>query len=414
MKMRVAPWLARGVRCSRHWVAHVAASALVIIPPYATVSSPSVRPLIPVVAYSTRAIATVTTSPLRWPKEGSAAIFVPQLGLTQTNNDYERPIASLTKLMTVYVALRRLPLLPGQSGPCTTVTAAQYAAYQADLVNGLSTITIATGEQLCENQLIEGALVHSGADYADLLAVMAWGSIPVFVNHMNTTAAQLGMDETNYADVVGINPNSQSTALDQAHLAALLMANPVFAYDVDQNTVTLPLAGTLGSYSPYLNHFGIIGVKTGRDATAGGCDVMARVVAYRGQRVLEYTVVLGQGGTDVLLTAANVALALSLSDHVNDMKVRLAKDTTLGYVLFGHSLTAFVLQASLSHDPIWVAYGQLSPLYPTRLVVTAPRSAWAPGVRVGSLIVQLPQGVVRLAVTVKNPVDLPGGSQRLR
>ena len=63
-----------------------------------------------------------TPPPLAWPSQGSAAIDVPALGITRVWHNRVVPIASLTKLMTVYVALKRFPLSIGQTGPCLTVS----------------------------------------------------------------------------------------------------------------------------------------------------------------------------------------------------------------------------------------------------------------------------------------------------
>ena len=394
-----------GRAVARSWWARGTLGALMVVPSYAAVTTP---PSPTPVVTSVGLVATDTTlTPLDWPVSGSAALYIPQLGVEQSNNDEERPIASLTKMMTAYEALRRLPLLPGQSGPCFTVSKAQEVSYANDVAQGLSTIEIAQGEQLCESQLVQGIFVHSGADFARMLALMAWPSLPIFIRHMNLDAQKLGLNSTHYADVVGIDANSQSTALDQAHLAAVLMQNPVVARDADMNTVTLPLAGTLGSYSPLLNQFGIVGVKTGVTDAAGGCYVMARLVSYHGQRVLEFSVVLGQGGANVLITAANVALALSESALVNYTYVHLRAGTTVGSVIWNGGRTALVLDENLSYPVRWVPYGQPSTPYATRLTLRPIRLGLYPGAPVGSLRVALPTGPVSIPVTVTTPLVAP-------
>ena len=40
------------------------------------------------------------------------------------------PIASLTKMMTAYVALKNLPLALGETGPCHVVTSDDVETYQ--------------------------------------------------------------------------------------------------------------------------------------------------------------------------------------------------------------------------------------------------------------------------------------------
>ena len=118
-------------------------------------------------------------------------------------------------------------------------------------------------------------LVHSADNYADLLARWDAGSHPAFVAKMNADAGALGMDHSHFADASGVDPASESTASDLLRVAAPDMANPAFAAIVKMSSVTLPVAGTISTYTPLLGLQGIIGVKSGYTTEAGGCDVLA-------------------------------------------------------------------------------------------------------------------------------------------
>ena len=62
-------------------------------------------------------------------------------------------------------------------------------------------------------------------------------------------------------------------------------------------SVTLPVAGTLSTYTPLIGLRGIIGVKSGFTAAAGGCDVLAVVTnGARAPTVLLPAAVTGQTG----------------------------------------------------------------------------------------------------------------------
>ena len=69
------------------------------------------------------------------------------------------------------------------------------------------------------------------------------------------------MDHTHYADPSGFDQGSQSTAGDLLKVAAVDMANPTFASIVRMSSVTLPVAGTISTYTPWLGYFGVIGVE---------------------------------------------------------------------------------------------------------------------------------------------------------
>jgi hypothetical protein len=153
---------------------------------------------------------------------------------------------------------------------------------------------------LCESDLLNGLLVHSASNYAVLLANMVAGSTTRSSQLMNQTAASLGLTGTTYVDVSGYDPGSVSTALDQARLAVLLMKSPLVRSIVDQPSVTLPDAGTVDSFTPYVGTDNVIGVKSGRTVAAGGCDVMAMTFKFGATTRTLYAVVLGQEGGDLL------------------------------------------------------------------------------------------------------------------
>jgi hypothetical protein len=133
-----------------------------------------------------------------------------------------------------------------------------------------------TGITLCESVLLRGMLVHSAADYAQLLVTLVGMHEPTFVTAMNQAARSLGLHRTNYADVTGISDGDLSTAQNQATLAADLMTDePVVQGIVDLPEVSLPVVGVVESFTPFVGQGNVVGVKSGFTNAAGGCDVMA-------------------------------------------------------------------------------------------------------------------------------------------
>ncbi|MHB1089437.1 MAG: D-alanyl-D-alanine carboxypeptidase family protein, partial [Acidimicrobiales bacterium] len=248
---------------------------------------------------------------IAWPQGGSAALIIPSLGVSLSHNSTLMPIASLTKMMTAYVVLKKLPLRIGETGPCISVSAADVATYEAMIQSDQSNALVSVGEQLCEIDLLEGLLVHSANNYSVMLANMVSGNTTDFVALMNQTAASLGFVGTHYVDPSGYDPGSVSTALDQGLLAQQLMKSPLVRSIVDRTSVTLPVAGTVGSYTPYVGIDHVIGVKSGRTSAAGGCDVMAMQFLDGATVHTVYSVVLDQRGGDLLGPAGDAALALA-------------------------------------------------------------------------------------------------------
>lgn len=298
--------------------------------------------LSPIVATSTG------TSSLVWPSLGSAALDIPSLGVEKSWHNEAVPIASLSKLMTAYVVLKKFPLSIGQTGPCITVSDGDVATYESLDQEDQSSVVVYAGESLCESDLLNGLLVHSASNYAVLLANMVAGSTTAFVATMNETAVSLGLTGTTYVDVSGYDPGSVSTALDQARLAVLLMKSPLVRSIVDQPSVTLPGAGTVASFTPYVGTDDVIGVKSGRTVAAGGCDVMAMTFKFGATTRTLYAVVLGQEGGDLLGPAGDAALALANSARMVQVpRVHVFRATTsLGTIGWGSHRTSFGVEAT--------------------------------------------------------------------
>jgi D-alanyl-D-alanine carboxypeptidase (penicillin-binding protein 5/6) len=127
---------------------------------------------------------------------------------------------------------------------------------------------------------------------------------------MNADAAALGMTQSHFADPSGVAAGSQSTPYDLLKVTSRDMTDPVFASLVRQSSITLPVAGTISTYTPFLGFDGVIGVKSGFTSAAGGCDVLAVVRQVHGVPTLLLAAVTGLQGPAVLAQAGLHALAL--------------------------------------------------------------------------------------------------------
>jgi len=211
-------------------------------------------------------------------------------------------------VMTAYLTLRRYPLDGDAEGFTITVTAAQAQAAAESAAESQSVVAVRAGEQLTERQLLEGLLIPSGNNFAQMLAVHMAGSETRFTADMNAEARALGMSQTNYSDPSGFDPDTVSTAADQLRVLRRAMRFPVFRQIVSMAVVTLPVAGTLTNYNPLIAE-GYAG-KTGSDSAAKGCLAFFTDVTAGGHRLAAVGVVMGQGegsDTSALLAAAGEA-----------------------------------------------------------------------------------------------------------
>jgi serine-type D-Ala-D-Ala carboxypeptidase (penicillin-binding protein 5/6) len=176
--------------------------------------------------------------------------------------DERHAIASTTKLMTAYLALHDLALDRVLTAP----------AYQP--VTGESLLGLRAGDRITVRGLLYGLLLASGNDAAVALADGTAGSVGAFVERMNSAAARLGLDDTHYANPIGLDQDGNySTARDLTRLATELRRDPEFRKIVNTPSTTVTSGGrtikvedrnTLVRTVPWVN-----GVKTGFTNDAG-------------------------------------------------------------------------------------------------------------------------------------------------
>ena len=247
-------------------------------------------------------------SAVSWPQQGQAALVLGHARPAASPDQQPVPIASLAKVMTAYLTLKRYPLSGAQDGFTIAVTGAEAQAAAPAAAQRQSVVALQAGEELTERQLLEALLIPSGNNIARMLAARVAGSETRFIAEMNAEARALGMDHTIYTDPSGFDPGTVSTAADQLRVFQQAMRFPVFRQIVSMPSVTLPVAGTLTNYNPLIAE-GYAG-KTGSDSAAGGCLAFFTHVTVGGRRLTAVGVVLGQGeGSDTseILAAAGRA-----------------------------------------------------------------------------------------------------------
>ncbi len=206
------------------------------------------------------------------------------LPLSEKNADAAVEPASLTKLMTAYLAFSAIKegrLTLGQSLPVSQ------RAWKAEG----SRMFLDPRKPAQVDDLLRGMIVQSGNDACVVLAEAIAGSEESFVVMMNETAKNLGMTNTHFMDSTGLpQPKHLTTARDLARLtSALIRTFPEFykIYSTKSfryNGITQPNRNRLLFIDPTVD-----GVKTGHTESAGYCLIAS---ARRDQRRL-VSVVLG-------------------------------------------------------------------------------------------------------------------------
>lgn len=232
------------------------------------------------------------------------------------NVDQRMYPASLTKMMTGILAL--------ESGRMEETAVATYEALKTITLED-SHMGILVGEELTMTDLVNGMLVYSANDAANVIAVQLAGSIEGFVELMNAKARELGLDGTHFMNPCGVqDENHYTTARDLAVLAEYCMQNESFreivkkpAYHIDptnkyMQSRDLPATNLFLSTARSATHLykPCTGIKTGTTEAAGHCLVVT--AAYNDMNLL--AVVLKCEDTDVKQGAYSYITARNLFD----------------------------------------------------------------------------------------------------
>ena len=192
--------------------------------------------------------------------------------LTESNSGQRLPPASLTQLMTAYVAT--LEINRGRIKESDMVTVSEHAWR-----TGGSRMFIKVGTQVSVGDLLHGIIIQSGNDASVALAEHIAGSEDAFADMMNTTAQKLGMQNTHFMDATGLpDPNHYSSAHDMAILARAIINADAQHYAIYSqkeffwNNIKQPNRNLLLWRDKTVD-----GLKTGHTDEAGYCLVASAV-----------------------------------------------------------------------------------------------------------------------------------------
>jgi D-alanyl-D-alanine carboxypeptidase (penicillin-binding protein 5/6) len=186
------------------------------------------------------------------------------------------PIGSIAKVMTALVVLHQKPLTGDEPGPAYTITGQDVDFFYQVVDENGSSLSVTSGEQFTERQLLLALLLPSANNIAETLAVWVTGSQTALVADLNAEAQTMGMTQTVFADASGFSPQTVSTAADLVKLGQAALANPTLAALVATPSAVMPDGSTVQNLDSDLTTVpGWLGIKTGSTSQAGGCFLFA-------------------------------------------------------------------------------------------------------------------------------------------
>lgn len=222
--------------------------------------------------------------------------------LHATNADTRLHPASLTKMMTLYIAFEAVE--NGELSMDTLVTISRNAAAEPPSKLGLR-----AGQKIQLRYLVRAAAIKSANDAATAIGEAISGSEAAFVRRMNRTAKALGMTRTTFRNAHGLTAEGHlSTARDMTILGRhVLYDYPEYYNLFSRRSEDASVRTVSNTNSRLLNAYkGADGIKTGY-TRAAGFNLVAS--AERGQERIIATVF---GGRSTVSRNQKVAELLDL------------------------------------------------------------------------------------------------------
>ena len=230
--------------------------------------------------------------------------------LYEKNADDRRPIASITKVMTLLLTFEALEA--GQIHLDDLVPVSEHAYHM-----GGSQIWLEPGEEMTLNDMLKAICISSANDAAVAVAEYVGGSETAFAEKMNARAAELGMANTHFVNACGLDEAGHlSTARDVATMSREMLLHHTEVRDycsIWMDTLRGGATQLVNTNKLLKSYSGITGLKTG---TTGGAGVCISASAERdGLRLI--AVVLGSSSGKERFAAATALLDYGFAHYEN-------------------------------------------------------------------------------------------------
>ena len=213
-------------------------------------------------------------------------------GMTLAEKNADEPMhpASMSKIMTLYIAFEHL------TDGRLTMEDSFIVSKKAWRMKG-SRMFLEVNSKVTVGELLRGIIVQSGNDASIVIAEGLSGSEAAFADLMNEKAAQLGLDDSHFVNATGWpDPEHVTTARDVAELSRRIVADFPEYYALFAEKSYTYNGIRQGNRNPLLYRYdGADGLKTGYTVASGhGLAASAK----RGEQRL-VLVVNGLNGVDV-------------------------------------------------------------------------------------------------------------------
>ncbi len=253
--------------------------------------------------------------------------------LHSRNADTRLHPASLTKMMTLYIAFQAIQR--GEISLDSEIRITREAAAEPP-----SRLGLRSGQTIRLRYLIRAAAVKSANDAATAIGIAISGSQEAFARRMNATARAMGMNDTSFVNMHGLTERGhRSTARDMTTLGRHVIYDfPQYYNLFSRRTADAGMAEVRNTNRRLLNAYdGADGIKTGY-TSAAGYNLVAS--ARRGDQRIIATVF---GGTSTPARNARIAELLDMGFERAPASTRLRRPEVPGYAPGGSTVSNLIV-----------------------------------------------------------------------
>ena len=181
------------------------------------------------------------------------------------------PPASMSKLMTVYILMKKIK--DGSIKLDDTFSVSENAWRKGGAATGGSTMFLSIGDNVSVENIIKGIVIQSGNDACIVVAENIAGTEENFAELMNKTAAELGLKNSSFANSTGLpHPDQKMSMEDLAILSRHIISEFPDLYHYFKEKEFKYNNINQGNRNPLLYSMpGADGLKTGHTEEAGFC-----------------------------------------------------------------------------------------------------------------------------------------------
>ncbi len=291
--------------------------------------------------------------------------------LAESHADDRLDPASLTKMMTSYVVGQALKSGKIKSSDPVTIGQDAWATGNPKL-RGSSVMFLKPGTQVSVADLNRGVVIQSGNDACIALADYVAGSQETFINLMNNYGQKLGLTNTHFTTVHGLDePGQYSTARDMAMIGQALIRDVPDEYALNKekefsfNNIRQPNRNRL-LWNTGLN---VDGIKTGYTSGAGN-NLVASATSGNMRLI---SVVLGASTDSIRFRESEKLLNWGFQNYETLSPIKPGKSFVQARVWFGDTKQAQL--GVVSNAAVTVPKGQVNALKADYTLTTPQLSA---------------------------------------